>query len=457
MIGLIPLVVVSAGVFLLLFFFFQHLCSHPKQSQPVAGNSDIRQVDNLANNKRRKSNYGSRRGTSSKPLFNWSDNPSLITDAVENGWSRFAFTDYISSSSVRSNRFLLGPCATGGDVSGGDVEEAETSWEVCQGSADFMQKVRLNSGLKKIAMTSSSLMAAASVTKSALPLPGPALGNSSPFPQEAYFEITILSTYESENGSDINGKRRVNTGEGENIKLIQENGVNERGVHVHFEESRGRNATKDIVEGKNEVIIMLSVGLTGGGSLPVKLPGSYPGSVGFNSDGSIYLDGMKLETESKTERWETPEKVIGCGYNPSQKKVFFTLDSKLVHEIHCKGEEFGSPLYPTLAANSDVTVLVNFGQSIFKYAPANLQRTQNPCFIGPMANSTSLGYEDSKELFSMGRLDSQWLYESTARSGQYIGHVNKGKTRDYDEASEGDLFEIVIESNSYRKSPATPS
>ncbi|PWA59833.1 SPRY domain, Concanavalin A-like lectin/glucanase domain protein [Artemisia annua] len=294
-------------------------------------------------------------------------------------------------------------------------------------------------------------MSAASVIKAALPLPGPTLGNSSPFPQEAYFEITILSNYECENGNDVNGKRRLNSGEGENIKLIPENGVvNVKGVHGNYEELKGQNCAKDIIEGKTEVSIMLSVGLTGGGSLPARLPGSYPGSVGFNSDGSIYLDGIKLATESEIERWEKTEKVIGCGYNPSQRKVFFTLDSKLVHEIICKEEEYGTPLYPTIAANSDVTVLVNFGQSTFKYEPANLQRTQNPCFIGPTANSS---YEDSKELFSMGRIDSQWLNQSITRGAQYNINVNKGKTKDCDEASEADLFEIVIDGNTFIKSP----
>ncbi|MFS7972774.1 putative SPRY domain, concanavalin A-like lectin/glucanase domain superfamily [Helianthus anomalus] len=422
----LTLVVVSAGLFILLFFFFHHLFRHPKPPHPLTGKP-------------------------SKTLFNWSDNPALITDAVENGWSRFAFTEYISSSSVRSNRFSL--CAAGGDVTGGDVDDVEISWEVCQGSADFMQKIRLNSGLNKTSKTTVRSMTAASVIKSALPLPGPALTNSTPFPQEAYFEITILSNNEGENGSDVNGKGRVISGEDENIKLIEEDGLNEKGVHVNVEELRGRSCAKEIVEGRNELVVMLSVGLSGGGSIPVKLPGSYPGSVGFNSDGSIYLDGTKIVNESDIENWERTGKVIGCGYNPSQKKVFFTVDSKLVHEIDCKGEEFGTPLYPTLAANSDVIVLVNFGQSIFKYAPANLQRTQNPCFIGPMANSPSLGYEDSKELFSMGRIDSQWLNQSTTRSGPYLGNVNKGMTKDFDEASEADLFEIVIESNSYKKSP----
>ncbi|XP_076937412.1 uncharacterized protein LOC143605036 [Bidens hawaiensis] len=419
----ITLAVASAGLFLLLFFFFQHFQRHPKPPQQAIGSLTI-----------------SRRGTSSKQLFNWSDHPALVTDAIENGWSRFAFTEYVSSSSTRSNRFLLGSCAAGGDAACGDVDDVETSWEVCPGSADFMQKIRLNSGLIRNIKTTSS------VIKSALPLPGPTLGNSFPFPQEAYFEIMILSGCENEGRSDANVKGRVTSGEGENIKLIQEDGLDERDLHANVEELRGRSCTKEIVEGN----VMLSVGLTGGGSLPVKLPGSYPGSVGFNSDGSICLDGIKLVSESNIERWERNGKVIGCGYNPSQKKVFFTVDSKLVHEINCKGEEFETPLYPILAANDDVTVLVNFGQSIFKYAPANLQRTQNPCFIGPMANSPSMGYEDSKELFSMGIIDSQWLNQSTTRSAQ---HVNKGMTKDYDEASEGDLFEIVIESNSYKKSP----
>ncbi|GKB63641.1 putative SPRY domain, concanavalin A-like lectin/glucanase domain superfamily protein [Tanacetum coccineum] len=435
------LVVLSAGIFLLLLFYFFY---HPKPPNPITGPNN--NENNVSNSKRQtNTNVGV-----SRKLFSWSDNPSLITDAVENGWSRFAFTDYIFSSSVRSKRFLLGSCA--GDVTGGEDDVVEISWDVCQGSSDFMQKIRLNTGLNKIVKSTSLTMTAASVIKAALPLPGPTLGNSSPFPQEAYFEITIVSNYECENGSDVNVKRGLNTGEGENIKLIQENGVvNVKGLHGNYEELRRPSCAKDIVEGQNEASIMLSVGLTGCGSLPARLPGSYPGSVGFNSDGSIHLDGIKLVFESETERWEKPEKVIGCGYNPSQKKVFFTLDSKLVHEINCKEEEYGTPLYPTIAANSDVTVLVNFGQSTFKYEPANLQRTQNPCFTGPMGNSS--GYEDSKELFSMGRIDSQWLNQSITRGAQYNINVNKGKTKDYDEASEADLFEIVIDSNSFIKSP----
>lgn len=237
--------------------------------------------------KRKTNYYVFRRGVSSKPLFSWADNPSLVTDAVENGWSRFAFTNYASytaSPSVRSARTLLGVCAAGDQVNEMGVE---ISWEVCQGSADFMQKVRLNSGLKKISSTSNS---ANSVIKTALPFPGPPLGNSS-FPQEAYFEITILENDDHGSVSNLNGTKS----EGERTKLIQDS--SESVIHVSSSiNGHGNNKVDELKighkeEGKGEAAVVLSVGLSGGGSLPLKLPGSYAGSIGFNSNGSVYLDG----------------------------------------------------------------------------------------------------------------------------------------------------------------------
>lgn len=130
--------------------------------------------------------------------------------------------------------------------------------------------------------------------------------------------------------------------------------------------------------------------------------------------------------------------MIGCGYDPWQKKVFFTVNGELLHLINCKSEEFGSPLYPTLAATPtthDITVVVNMGQSAFQYEAANAQRTPNPCFVGPVL------YEDSKELFSIGRIDSQWLNRSSIK-----GAVNNSRVSNYDH--ESDLFEIVLDSSS---------
>ncbi|KAG5613051.1 hypothetical protein H5410_024332 [Solanum commersonii] len=359
-----------------------------------------------------------------KQSFNWSDHPSLVTDAVENGWSRFAFTSFAPSSSIRSSaRSILGSC----------VGENDMSWEICQDSSDFMQKIRFNSGVRKHNRSSKS-----SVVKTYLPLPGPHLGNSS-FPQESYFEITILP-WNQDNNVEVMGREDSSNSKANSESL----------VHVTSSSSKSKeNLTSD-------EFIVLSIGLTSaGGSLPLKLPGSYQGSIGFNSNGSVFLDGMKLVFESQREEWGKAGKVIGCGYNPSQKKVFFTVDSLLVHEIFCKTEEFGNPLYPILASNGDILVLVNLGQSVFKYPPANLHRTPNPCFIGPIMHNDSpiLGYEDSKELFSMGRIDAQWLNRSNTRSNNNTVNSLK-QVLDYDLESEGDLFEIVLDNcNSYSRSP----
>lgn len=151
---------------------------------------------------------------------------------------------------------------------------------------------------------------------------------------------------------------------------------------------------------------------------------------------------MKLVMESDKAEWVGSNKVIGCGYDLRLKKVFFTVGSELVHVIQCYSEEFGTPLYPTLAANIDVTVLVNFGQSAFKYGPANAHRTSNPCFIAPLVNTpnASLEYDDSKELFSMGRIDSQWHHVVTPKGS----HNNIGVV-DFEDESEADLFEIVLD------------
>lgn len=401
--------------------------------------------------RRRPGYYAFRRGASTRPLFSWADHPALVTDAVESGWSRFAFAGYKSSPSTRS--MLLGACAIAGDHRSGI--QPEINWEVCPGSADFMQKIRLNPGLlKKISLSNNNPMAASSVIKTALPLPGPPLGNSS-FPQEAYFEITVLYS-----GSDVRDPRKSQ--EGERTKLIHDssnlNANSESLAHVtshgHGNNYGVEELKLDVKDGGKIEPVDVSLGLTAGGSLPLKLPGSYPGSIGFNSNGSVFLDGIRLVFESEKAEWGKTEKVIGCGFDPRQKKVFFTVDSELMHEIHCKTEEYGAPLYPTLAANSDLMVLVNYGQAAFRYGPANTQRTSNPCFVGPLTNSpaAALGYEDSKELFSMGRIDSQWLNQFMSRGSHNHGN-NNSRVRDFDDESEADLFEIALDSSG--RSPNT--
>lgn len=220
------------------------------------------------------------------PLFSWADHPSLVTDAVENGWSGFAFTIH-AQAQPSSRAALLGLCGAGDMGSG---LEPDISWEVCQGSADFVQKIRLNPGFRRVNSASSTgsnhhhhPFSALSAIKTTLPLPGPPLGNSS-FPQEAYFEITILGLADHDESIG-----RVK--DGERTKLIHESSNlrsnSESLVHINKLEELKLNVRDD---GKSETVAA-SLGLTVGGAYPLKLPGSYPGSIGFNSTGSVYLDG----------------------------------------------------------------------------------------------------------------------------------------------------------------------
>lgn len=154
--------------------------------------------------------------------------------------------------------------------------------------------------------------------------------------------------------------------------------------------------------------------------------------------------------ESEAAQWNGVNKVIGLGYNPSKQMVFLTIDSELVRVIHCNSDIYKHPLYPVISANTEVMVLINLGQSAFKYAPANARRTTNPCFIRSSPDvtvSTIAGnYEDSRELFSVGRLESDW-YDIMMKS------KNKGSTKtsvgNGDESiadADSDLFEISLQS-----------
>ncbi|CAH9100506.1 unnamed protein product [Cuscuta epithymum] len=458
----ITLVAVSCGTILslLLIMIIQKTCNRKRRrdrfeegspeiaenahSAAAAGITQLQHVSlhHLDRNGTGKINYFVfRRGPSAKPNFSWADHPSLVADAVDNGWANFGFTAHTPPPPpARSARSLLGACGAA------DIHPAvKISWEVSPGSSDLVQKIkfRCNSDhMKRISSirNKSPVMTAASVLKTSLPLPGPQLGTSS-FPQEAYFEITILPCDEDED----EGRRSQD----DKINLIREDYNAKSAVHaMSNREDNGKGNRKH----NNSNHVAISIGLSGSGCLPFRLPGSYPGSIGFHSNGSVCLDGMVLVYEG--EPWgRTEEKVIGCGYNPSQKKVIFTVDSLLMHEIKCKSEEFGSPLYPTIAANADITVVVNHGQSVFKYGPANMGRTSNPSFSGPLSNNSTsaIGYdEDSKELFSIGRIESlQWLNRNTTAARTYSNGVKQQPESDLE--SDGELFEIMLDG--YGKKP----
>jgi len=90
-------------------------------------------------------------------------------------------------------------------------------------------------------------------------------------------------------------------------------------------------------------------------------------------------------------------------------------------------------------------VLVNLGQSAFEYAPANDQRVADPCFKRPLFPSPQklpgAFYEDSGDLFSMGKLDSQWLANVDCSNSHDV--QNKRPPSE----GESEFFEIVLDRN----------
>ncbi|KAK1323119.1 hypothetical protein QJS10_CPA02g00274 [Acorus calamus] len=387
--------------------------------------------------------------------FRWADHPRLVTEAVEYGWLGFSFGSLLSSlpRSATASASLWDFCAACDAARKEHRAVYDTSWEVPPGSADYMQRLRLHAS-----SSAADPACHGGCIRMSLPLPGPPLRQNS-FPQEAYFEITIVAQtrsllhlfHKSRASAAVKGRPppASATNEGDHIKLIRENSIPGGGG--------GHGGA------------MVSLGLTRGDAPPGLLAGSYFGSIGFNSDGSLLLDGMrertrtgialqfhsyhfmylqsglKLVAGSSEADWGGVNRVIGCGFNPSNKKVFFTLDGALVHMIHCQSEAFECPLYPSLASDVDTTVLVNLGQSEFRYAPANAHRTANPCFLPPLqpnsssrrndGDSAALGQDDSREFFSMGRINSQWHR-----------HNNDDGSVVLDMDGESDLFEIALDS-----------
>lgn len=157
------------------------------------------------------------------------------------------------------------------------------------------------------------------------------------------------------------------------------------------------------------------------------------------------------ESEKNTE-WGAVNRVVGCGFNPKKKTVFFTVDSLLLHVVRCNSDAFRCPLYPVIAANADVVASVNLGQRPFKYAPANARRLlPKPPLASPLPSEPSprIGYDDSGELFSMARIqNSLWLPGS--RKNTPLSRSQRDASGDEEAGwdcsgdAESDLFEISL-------------
>ncbi|CAL5020919.1 unnamed protein product [Urochloa decumbens] len=426
-------------------------------------------------------------GAGQQGAFQWADHPRLVTEAAENGWAQFVFAVAPPRSKSASSSPLWGTCPVcDAGTASRDMAEA-AAWELPTGSSERMQAVRLNPATAAAAAAASSRKqwlpggipsplrggdadaannnnhpsGALCVARMSLPLPGPPLAGA-PFPQDAYFEVTIiyLNTRRPEwsaSRASRRGRDGAGTGasESDRVKLISFAPGAAKDDDPVVQESRAAGKDDQLLDGKQRHLQVMSLGLAAASAAPARaaMAGTYASSIGFHSNGAVYLDGMKLVYETEKSSWAGVDKVVGCGFEPAKRKVFFTVDGQLVHAVSCNAEAYGSPLYPVLASSFDVMALVNLGQGKFRYAPANARRTANPCFVRAASSAgdarggsggMGLEFDDSGELFSMGRVDSGWMEAMRLTKSRKDSVAGSGAASVGDPEAESDLFEISL-------------
>eukprot|EP00249_Psilotum_nudum_P012142 c23607_g1_i1 orf=508-1533(+) len=243
--------------------------------------------------------------------FHWHEHPALIAEAKDLGWSTFAFTYTCSKCPLQPKLWNIcsGCCQS-------QQNQPELTWEFCERSVSI-QKIRLNPG-NGVGMVQS--------LQTAFPLPGPSLDPPA-FPSEGYFEITILTEDREYEGDSSQNSFTEN----ENVNLLSKQSspairlssditlsfTNEalekkldlaaRGMDKdgkikakavdHFTNLELIQAgDTDLQASHNshstERLGILAIGLAAGRTPLFRLPGWDPGSVGFDSDGRVYLNGI---------------------------------------------------------------------------------------------------------------------------------------------------------------------
>jgi hypothetical protein len=236
--------------------------------------------------------------------FQWADHPRLVIEAAENGWAQFVFAVAPPRARSAASSPLWGLCPVCDAGTSGEL--ADAAWDVPVGSSERMQAVRLNPATASAAAASTKKWLPGSVTsplrseqdlassnalcvaRMSMPLPGPPMAGT-PFSQDAYFEITIiyLNTRRPEwSASRASRRGKDGSGQSDRSKLIDfapadtTSAIQETG------------AAKDD-QGDKQRHLVMSLGLAAGSATPPRpsLAGTYSSSIGFHSNGAVYLDG----------------------------------------------------------------------------------------------------------------------------------------------------------------------
>ncbi|KAH7279919.1 hypothetical protein KP509_37G043600 [Ceratopteris richardii] len=235
--------------------------------------------------------------------FDWSDHPGLVAEAVEHGWSAFAFVYRCSTCSLSLKFWEMSKSSCKHEL------EPDVTWEASSDSL-YMQKLWFNPG--QVSTKEDCIFLFQSL-QAALPLPGPPL-DYLPFPQEGYYEITIVadgsmdarrSSYTENEQLDIMS-RHLLSGKWRDSEAT-DNAKSDSKVEMQLKRNISRNsrlseALQNLSSHGDSVFFpnkhpskenlqTLAIGLGIGGALPLRLPGLNHGSIGFHSNGRIYLNG----------------------------------------------------------------------------------------------------------------------------------------------------------------------
>lgn len=103
-------------------------------------------------------------------------------------------------------------------------------------------------------------------------------------------------------------------------------------------------------------------------------PGWKPNSLGYHGDdGNLYLGaGLPASPHKKQAQPFANGDVVGCGYDPMNGQVFWTVNGALI--AHCASDVPTRQYYPCVALRGQATsVELNFGSKPFRFELSSWQ------------------------------------------------------------------------------------
>ncbi|KAF8775701.1 hypothetical protein HU200_004320 [Digitaria exilis] len=371
--------------------------------------------------------------------FQWGRAPRLVTEAAENGWAQFVFLRRAAAADKSNSSSPLWHLP---DLRRRDEPRHGRRGRVGlpTGSSERMQAVRLNpssAAARRASSTKKRLPSplrgdtdagnnnpnpnALCIARMSLPLPGPPLAGA-PFRAGGILgDHDHLPEHETSRVVSFEGEQAWkdgSTSESDRVKLIS----------FAPDAAKDRSSKRTEPQSRREQRhLVMSLGSPSRPPLRRgrRSPGRTASSIGFHSNGAVYLDGTDEAGVRNRRSPRGPACGQGGGVRASSRRaeVFFTVDGQLVPTpVSCNAEASPSPLYRCLASSFDVMALGHpLGQGKFRYAPANARRTANPCFVRARVRMVGRprrrmgaarwapGLRRQRRALLHGRVDSGWM------------------------------------------------